>query len=94
MKKGREVGKEGEEKKGRREQILITGQIQEETNKGVPYNYNHTDLCDYMIIVFFQKKGKQKSQLGTRSICSLKNKLHLNKSSAERNKIYKRLVES
>lgn len=60
MKKGREVGKEGEEKKGRREQILITGQIQEETNKGVPYNYNHTDLCDYMIIVFFQKKESKR----------------------------------
>lgn len=32
--------------------------------------------------------------MGKRWICSLKNKLHLNKSSAERNKIYKGLGES
>lgn len=31
--------------------------------------------------------------MGARWICSLKNKLHLNKSSAERNKIYEGLIE-
>lgn len=47
-----------------------------------------------MIIVFFQKKRSRRESLGARCIFSPKNKLHLNKSSVERNKIYEGLVGS
>lgn len=52
--------KEGEEKKGRQEHILMTGWIWEGTSNGVLYTYNHTDLYDCMTTIFFQKKESRR----------------------------------
>lgn len=92
----KEEGTVGEEEKGRKEQILMTGWTWEQMSKEVLYTtiVIQTYEAVWLFLSFRKREVEGIASMGQRLVCSLKNKLHLSKSSYGRNKIQEGLVGS